>query len=574
MSDREAVRKRFEELGARLAEPSSKARDLDGTFDRTLWRALGEGGLFRAGVPRQFGGEGLALELAVAALEGFAEGSRDLGLSTSVLAHQVCCDIVARHGSAEQKSGWLPLLLSGEWVGAVANAEPNAGTDIMGLRARAFPVAGGTALRGRKRSITNLGAADLALVSARLAGTDPRQAINAFGIELPRAGTHVRPIRDLVGLRTSPTGSLLLRSTVVPAEARVGALGQGVELFRRTFSLERLLAGGIYLAALRIALDRAVSFAERREQFGQPVGRNQFVQERVVRMRVAEELLPPLLSQAAQALERGEDAFGALSVIKLHGLEAALEAAQGLLRILGSLGVRRVELAERLIRDLLALSIFGGTVELHKIVTYNETVRQHLRAEAAGATLAAPVPPGVALEVVDAARRTPAEVAELVALVAEALPGQPALAGRYFYDSPPQQLVLARGPRGLLGLRILVERTVRIGEREVKLAGTGIAIRPGAQQQGIGKALTARALSELSAAGVEVAVAFLLPGTSDRLLRRFGFRPLSARVTHLARDSGQLVVERAACYALELRPGALLEEIESSGVLHLGTGTW
>ncbi|MHB8418874.1 MAG: GNAT family N-acetyltransferase [Myxococcales bacterium] len=567
MSAEGPARLGFRELGARLVAPTSKARDLDGSFDRALWRELGAAGLFQVSATPARG-----LRQAVEALEGLAEGSCDLGLSTSVLAHLVCCDILSRYGTAEQRAGWLPRLLSGEWVGAVANAEPGAGTDILGLRTRAAAARDGTVLRGRKRSITNLGAADLVLVSARLEGAESHQSINAFGLALPRAGAHVRPIRDLLGLRTSPTGNLLLRSARIPPDARVGAPGQGVEIFRRTFALERLLAGGLYLAALRITLDRAVSFAERREQFGRPVGRNQFVQERIVRVRVAEELLRSLLTQVTGAFERSEEVSGALSVIKLHGLEAALEGAQGLLRILGSRGVRRAEVAERLIRDLLALSIFGGTVELHKIVAYNETVRQHL-GPAAPPSIAVPTPEGVSLELVETARLTAAETAELVTLVAEALPGQPALRGRYYYDSPPQQLVLARGRGRILGVRILVHRVVRIGDREVRVAGTGIAVRPEAQRQGLGSALTARALAELSAAGVDLVAAFLLPRSSDGLLRRFGFRPLAARVTHLTCD-GELTVERAACHALELKPGALLEAIESAGELHLGTGTW
>jgi len=566
--ERRALRARYEEVGQRVAAPSATRRDQEATFDRELWRSLGESGLFALAVPSRLGGADTArsgLAGVLAALEGFADGSGDLGLATSVLAHLVCIEIVVRYGAPEQHTRWLPALISGEWVAAVANAEPRAGTDIMGLRSSARRSGDSLVVRGRKRSITNVGVADFALVSARLDGVDARHAIHAIGIELPRAGAFARPIKDLVGFRTSPTGNLLMRSTVVPTSAVVGSTVGGVELFRQTFSLERLLCGALYLAAIRRCARRAVAFAEEREQFGSPIGKNQYVQDRIVRMCVAEALLRPTVEQAVRDHERGADVFGTLSVIKLHGLEAATESAQGLMRILGSRGVRRAEPTERMVRDLMALAIFGGTVELHKVVLYGETVREHRRAVEWRA---------VGVKVHHVPTLDASLEAALIELVARALPGEAALRGRYYYDSAPEHVVVATHEGRPVGLRMLVERTVLVGSRQVRIAGTGIAVEPDHQRRGVGKALTACALQHLASRGVELVVAFLLSDASERLLRSFGFCPLQATVTHDARDGSGRVVEHARCFVLEVTPGALISEIEAGGTLHLGVGTW
>jgi len=440
----------------------------------------------------------------------------------------------------------------------------------MGLRSSARRSAEGLLLRGRKRSITNVGVADLVLVSVRLAGLDPGQAINAVGVELPRAGAFARPITDLVGLRTSPTGNLLLRKALVPEASLVGGIGGGVALFRQTFSLERLLTGAIFLAAIRLCARRAVAFAEEREQFGSPIGKNQYVQDRIVRMRVAAELLGAMLSRAASQYDRGTDLFGSLSVIKIHGAEAATDAAHGLMRILASRGVRRREPAERMVRDLLALAIFGGTVELHKVIVYDDTVRQHRRSTRPTDAASSPF----LVEVRDARRLDPAFEAGLIDLVARALPDQPALRGPYYYDSAPDEVVVAMRVGRPVGVRMLIDRVVTVRSRAVRVAGTGIAVDPEHQRRGIGKALTERVLELARQRKVELVLSFLFSDASERLLRSFGFRPLQATVTHDARDGSGVVVERARCFALSLGALGLLDEIEESGTLSLGVGTW
>jgi isovaleryl-CoA dehydrogenase len=521
--------------------------------------------MFRVALEPSLGGEGLVG--AVHALAGFAAGSGDLGLATSLLAHLVCTRLLAQAGSEAQRARFLPPLLSGEWVGAVANTEPRAGTDILALRARVVPTRDGPRLDARKCSITNVGTANLAIVSARLAGVPPAHAVNLFLVETARPGVHMRPVTDLTGLSTSATGSLIARRVTLPEDTRLGEPGDGVRLLRTTFTEERLLTGVLYLAAVRRCLERGLAHAQARRTFGEPLGRHQYIQERLVRMRVAEETLEALLDLALGALARGEDVFGTLSIIKLHGVEAAVDAAQGLMRVLGGKGLRRGEGAEGMLRDLLCLSVFGGTVELHKVVLYNETVKARGRARPCASA-------DEALEVHDTRELPPGLEAELCALVARTFPGEPSLHGRYYYDTRPDRVVTVRRGGVLAGLHAVTFREVMMGGRPVKVAGLSIAVAPEFQRQGLGTLLMRRVLALLAEHPVELALAFLFSRSAEKLLRTSGFSRITVPVSYLARDDGRLVTESMPTYGLALGGSALLEEIEARGGLHLGVGTW
>jgi isovaleryl-CoA dehydrogenase len=569
---RSALHERFRTLGERYrtgrAKEGRARREGEAAapgVDRAAFRWLGEEGMFRVALEPAMGGEGLPG--AVHALAGFAAGSGDLGLATSLLAHLVSVRLLARAGTEAQRARLLPRLLSGEWVGAVANTEPRAGTDILALRARVVPTPEGPRLDARKCSITNVGAADLAILSARLAGVPPSHAVNLFLVETASPSVHVRPVTDLTGLATSATGNLIARRVVLPADARLGELGDGVRLFRATFTEERLLTGVLYLAAVRRCLERGMAHAQSRRTFGEPLGRHQYIQERLVRMRVAEETLEALLDSALGGLSRGEDVFGTLSIIKLHGVEAAVDAAQGLIRVLGGKGLRRGEGAEGMLRDLLCLSVFGGTVELHKVVLYNETVKARGRARPTASV-------NEALEVHDARELPPGLEAELGALVARCFPGHAEVQGRYYYDTRPDLVVTVRRGGALAGFRTVIFREVMLGGRMVKVAGLGIAVAPEHQRQGLGALLTQHVLALLAGHGVELALAFLIGRAAEKLLRASGFSRISAPVTYLARDDGRLVTESMPAYGLALGGSALLEEIEARGGLHLGVGTW
>jgi isovaleryl-CoA dehydrogenase len=561
----------YRQLGLREVRAGVSANDEAHRFDRAAWRRLGEADFFRLPIRTELGGRGCSLRECAAALEGLALGSGDLGFSISAVAHWVCLLTLERLGSPAQHNLYLPRLLSGEWIGAVANAEAGAGTNLLAIASRARRTAAGYELHADKSRITNVGVAELLMVSARLQDVPAREEVNVFLVESAAPGVQTRLLTHLTGLRTSCTGDLCARAAGLPAHALLGQVGQGLKIFKLMFGLERLLTGVLYLAGLRACLARGLEHAETRLQFARPIGRNQHVQERVVRMRVAEQLLACLLVELFEAVERGEDVHEQLSIIKIHGVDAAVRASEDLMRLLGGRGMGKLELAEKYHRDLLTLSILGGTVELQKIVLYGELARRW--------TAEHPAPPArrctdVDLTVHDTADLDPRLQAALVELTARLFPDQPALAGTFYYDTRPERVVAAWKEGRLAGFTVVPRRTLELGPGVLRVAGFGIGIAPAWQRQGIGTEVTRRTLEVLREEGDELALAFLFSPNAEKLLRSFGFVPLQAKVTYFAREDGRLVVETMPAFALDLTSGSLIEDISARGSLHLGVGTW
>jgi isovaleryl-CoA dehydrogenase len=561
---------RYQQLGRIEVRPRVQANDDAHRFDREAWRRLGEAGFFRMPVNRALGGLGCSLRECAAALEGLVIGSGDLGFSVSAVAHWVCLMTLERIGSEEQQQRYLPRLLSGEWIGAVANAEAQAGTNLLAITSHARKSELGYVLHADKHCITNVGTAELMMVSARLQDVSSRKELNVFLVESDAPGVQTHIQTQLTGLRTSCTGDLSAREAILPAYALLGKVGEGLAIFRLMFILERLLTGVLYLAGLRACLERALEHAETRLQFGRPIGRNQYVQERIVRMRVAEQLLDCLLTGLLEARERGEDVHEQLSIVKIHGIDAAVSASEDLMRLLGGRGVGKHELAEKYHRDLLALSILGGTVELQKIVLYGELARRWGREHPGGP----PCRIAVDITVHDTTDLNPRLESALVDLTARLFPDEPALHGKFYYDTRPDQVIVAWKDGQLTGFRVVTRRTLDLGPGLLRIAGLGIGIDPRWQRQGIGTELTRRTLDVLREEGTELALAILFTPNAEKLLRSFGFVPLQARVTYVQRDSGQLVVETMPAFALDLTNGALIDDINARGCLHLGVGTW
>jgi isovaleryl-CoA dehydrogenase len=568
--EEQALFDRYHQLAHQAIRPTVRASDDAHAFDRTAWQHLGAADFFRLPVRRELGGHGCPLTHCAAALEGLVEGSADLGFSVSAVAHWVALLSLQRFGSDSVQKRYLPRLLSGEWIGAVANAEPQAGTNLMAIASYAVPLADGFELHARKQCITNIGVADLMLVSARLRDVLPRKEVNIFLVEKTAPGVEVQMLTHLAGLRTSCTGDLSACPARLPTEGLLGEVGSGLEIFRAMFAQERLWTGVLYLAALRACCERALEHAETRLQFGRPIGRNQFVQERIVRMSVAEQLLRALLAGLFTRVERDEDVSEILSVVKIHGVDAAINASEDLMRLLGGRGVGKVEMAEKYHRDLLALSILGGTVELQKMVLYQELARR--RGQERGVPPACR--PDIPVTIHETATLEPTLEQALVELTARLFPDEPLLAGKFYYDTRPDLVVAAWKENRLAGFRVLTRRRIEFHGTPLRIAGLGIGVEPSLQRQGIGTTLTRRALELLRELGDDLAVAILFSPNAERLLRSFGFTPLRAEVSYLHRTEGHLVVETMPVFALDLTGGSLLEDINTAGRLHLGTGTW
>lgn len=353
---------RFRDAARELVNPRVAAHESSRSFDRASFAALGAMGLFEHGAR--------GLSPLFAALEGLSTGCDDAGFAISVIAHAgVAVPVIHEFAHPSLRDRILPRAISGEHLVAVANAEPTGGTDVLGVRARVRPVGGRLTLSGRKRSITNVGRADVILVSARDEGSpDATRSIAAYAVDASAKGCHQRPRVDRMGLWTSPTGDLIARNVTLSDDAR---LCDGVDFFRRCFALERLAVGALYVGALRRALRRMTAWLSSRPSLAE----HQYVQQRVVRVRCSLAAVEAMLFATRRMFLSGERCEAELSTLKCEGAERALDAAEDAIRLMGARGYEHRAGAEKDARDLMGLTMLGGTAELHQGVIFRAAKR-------------------------------------------------------------------------------------------------------------------------------------------------------------------------------------------------------
>lgn len=368
---------RFCSLAEEIVNPEADEHDRLHRFNRGAWRRLAEAGLFGIHVPKAYGGEGRSFDYFVAALDGFATGCEDMPFTLSVIAHAgVFEGALLRFGSPALLHAYLPRCVSGEWMGAVANAESGSGTDILSLKTEATPVHGGYRLSGGKLSITNVGEAELVLVSGKIQGTEPFKRINLLLVESQAKGVEVLPCLDLLGFRTSPTGDLNFKEVFVPSANLLGELGSGVSFFKYCFQMERFLIGLLCLGAGRQILAKMGQYLEGREESGRSLSDKQYVQGKVVEAAMTVELLGSEIRTLFERIGRGEEVSQELSLMRLFAMERLLKMSEELIRLLGSRGYRQGARVEKYWRDLMGLTMLGGTAELHKITAFTEWMKQ------------------------------------------------------------------------------------------------------------------------------------------------------------------------------------------------------
>ncbi len=361
-SEERALFTRFRDAARELVNPRVAAHEASRSFDRASFAALGARGLY------ELGADGLSPLLA--ALEGLSTGSDDAGFAISVIAHAgVAVPVIRELAPPSLRDRVLPRAISGEHLVAVANAEPSGGTDVLGVRARVRPAGGRLALSGRKRSITNVGCADVILVSARdMTAPDAPRSIAAYAVDAGARGCHQRARVDRMGLWTSPTGDLIARNVALSDDAR---LCEGVAFFRRCFALERLAVGALYVGALRRALRRMTAWLSSRPSLAE----HQYVQQRVVRARCSLAAVESLLFATRRMFLAGQRCEAELSALKCEGAERALDAAEDAVRLMGARGYETRSGAEKDARDLTGLTMLGGTAELHQGVIFRAAKR-------------------------------------------------------------------------------------------------------------------------------------------------------------------------------------------------------
>jgi len=345
--------------------PIADEIDRKNEFPRYLWPEMGALGLHGITVEEEFGGSGLGYLEHVVAMEEVSRGSAAVGLSYGAHSN-LCINQIRRNASADQKRRYLPKLISGEHVGALAMSEPGAGSDVVSMKLKAEKRGGRFVLNGTKMWITNGPQADVLVVYARMdPGAGPR-GITAFIIEKGFKGFRTAQKLDKLGMRGSDTSELVFEDCEVPAENVIGSEGRGVNVLMSGLDYERAVLAAGSVGIMQACLDLVLPYVHDRKQFGAPIGSFQLMQGKIADMYVTLSAARSYVYAVAKACDRGEttrkDAAGAILFASEKATWMALEAIQ----CLGGNGYINDYATGRLLRDAKLYEIGAGTSEIRR----------------------------------------------------------------------------------------------------------------------------------------------------------------------------------------------------------------
>jgi isovaleryl-CoA dehydrogenase len=345
--------------------PLAAEIDKSNEFPRQLWPRLGDMGLLGITVEEEYGGSGLGYLEHCIAMEEISRGSASVGLSYGAHSN-LCVNQVRRNGSAEQKRRYLPKLVSGEHVGALAMSEPGAGSDVVSMKLKAEKKGDRYVLNGTKFWITNGPCADVLVVYAKTDASAGPRGITAFLIERGFKGFSTAQKLDKLGMRGSDTGELIFEDCEVPTENVLGEVGKGVNVLMSGLDYERAVLAAGPLGIMQAAMDVVIPYVHQRKQFGQAIGEFQLVQGKLADMYTTMNASKAYVYAVARACDRGEtarkDAAGAI----LYAAEKATLIALDAVQLLGGNGYINDYPTGRLLRDAKLYEIGAGTSEIRR----------------------------------------------------------------------------------------------------------------------------------------------------------------------------------------------------------------
>jgi isovaleryl-CoA dehydrogenase len=354
----------------KIAPIAAKIDETD-EFPVELWPQMGELGLHGITVEEDYGGLGLGYLEHVVAQEEVARASASVGLSYGAHSN-LCVNQIRRWGNDEQKKKYLPKLISGEHVGALAMSEAGAGSDVVGMKLKAEKSGNGYRLNGTKFWITNGHNAQTLVVYAKTG--EGSRGITAFIIEKDMDGFAPGQKIDKLGMRGSPTSELVFDDCFVPPENVLGEENKGVEVLMSGLDYERTVLAGIQIGIMQACLDVVLPYVRERKQFGKPIGSFQLMQAKVADMYVALNSARAYAYQVAKACDSGRttrfDAAGAILLASDNAVKVASEAIQAL----GGAGYTKDWPVERYYRDAKLLDIGAGTNEIRRMLIGRELI--------------------------------------------------------------------------------------------------------------------------------------------------------------------------------------------------------
>ena len=352
--------------------PRAQEIDASNQFPRDLWPQLGDLGLLGITVGEEDGGSGLGYLAHVVAMEEISRASASVGLSYGAHSN-LCVNQLRRWGSAEQKEQYLPKLISGEHVGALAMSEPGAGSDVMGMRTSAIREGDTYILNGSKMWITNAPEADTSIVYA-VTGSEASDSrkLSAFIIERDFAGYSIAQKLDKLGMRGSDTSEIVLENCKVPAGNLLATEGKGASILMSGLDYERLVLAAGPLGIMRACFDLVMPYVHDRKQFGQPIGTFQLMQGKIADMYTGMNACRSYVYAVAQACDREQTTrFDAAGCILLAAEKATWMAGETV-RALGGNGYINEYPAGRLWRDAKLYEIGAGTSEIRRMLIGRE----------------------------------------------------------------------------------------------------------------------------------------------------------------------------------------------------------
>ncbi|MFP5513059.1 MAG: isovaleryl-CoA dehydrogenase [Alphaproteobacteria bacterium] len=355
--------------------PRAAEIDHSNEFPNELWRKMGDLGILGVTVEEEYGGAGMGYLEHVVAMEEVSRASASVGLSYGAHSN-LCVNQIRKNGTEEQKRRYLPKLISGEHIGALAMSEPNAGSDVVSMKLRAEKKGDRYVLNGTKMWITNGPDADTLVIYAKTDINAGPRGITAFLVEKGFKGFSVAQKLDKLGMRGSNTGELVFEDCEVPEENILGGVGRGVNVLMSGLDYERAVLSGGPLGIMQACMDVVIPYVHDRKQFGQPIGEFQLMQGKIADMYTIMNAAKAYVYAVCKACDRGETTRKDAAAAILFSAEKATWMALEAIQTLGGNGYINEYPTGRLLRDAKLYEIGAGTSEIRRMLIGRELFKE------------------------------------------------------------------------------------------------------------------------------------------------------------------------------------------------------